>query len=65
MRLSQYHSAFALGGVEGVLLEVVEQAQRYAAAQHPAVDNRSLYAFMAQLKYRVQEAETLTNANTQ
>jgi hypothetical protein len=65
MTLSQYHSAFALGGVEGVLLEVVEQAQRYAAAQHPAVDNRSLYAFMAQLKYRVQEAETLTNANTQ
>ena len=65
MTLSQYHSAFALGGVEGVLLEVVEQAQRYAAAQHPAVDNRSLYAFMAQLKYRIQEAETLTNANTQ
>ena len=65
MTLSQYHSAFALGGVEGVLLGVVEQAQRYAAAQHPAVDNRSLYAFMAQLKYRVQEAETLTNANTQ
>ena len=65
MTLSQYHSAFALGGVEGVLLEVVEQAQRYAAAQHPAVDNRSLYAFMAQLKYRVQEAETLTKANTQ
>lgn len=65
MTLSQYHSAFALGGVEGVLLEVVEHAQRYAAAQHPAVDNRSLYAFMAQLKYRVQEAETLTNANTQ
>lgn len=64
MNLSSYHSAFALGGVNGVLLEVIEQAQRYAANQHPAVDNRSLYAFMAQLKYSVQEAETLTNANT-
>lgn len=64
MTVSQYHSAFALGGVEGVLLEVIEQAQRYAAAQHPAVDNRSLYAFMADLKYRVQAAETLTNANS-
>lgn len=65
MTLSQYHSAFALGGVEGVVLELVEEAQRFAAAQHPAVDNRSLYAFAADLKYRVRAAETLTNANTQ
>jgi hypothetical protein len=51
--------------VEEVLLEVVEQGQRYAAAQHPAVDNRSLYAFLAELKYSVRQSETLTNANPQ
>jgi hypothetical protein len=61
MTLSQYHSAYALGGVEGVLLELIEEAQRYAAQQHPAVDNRSLYAFAADLKYRVRASETLTN----
>jgi hypothetical protein len=62
---SPFHSALALGGVEEVLLEVVEQGQRYAAAQHPAVDNRSLYAFLAELKYSVRSSETLTNANSQ
>jgi len=60
-----FHSALALGGIEEVLLEVVEQGQRYAAAQHPAIDNRSLYAFLAELKYSVRQSETLTNANSQ
>ena len=65
MSTAAFHSALALGGVEEVLLEVVEQGQRYAAAQHPAVDNRSLYAFLAELKYSVRQSETLTNANPQ
>lgn len=63
MTLSQYHSAFALGGVEEVVMELVEEALRYAAAQHPAVDNRSLYGFAADLKYRLRASETLTDEN--
>lgn len=65
MSTTAFHSALALGGIEEVLLEVVEQGQRYAAAQHPAIDNRSLYAFLAELKYSVRQSETLTNANSQ
>jgi hypothetical protein len=52
-------------GVAGVLLEVVDEALSFAAAQHPAIDNRSLYAYAAELRYRVREAETLYNAPTQ
>lgn len=63
MSLARYQSALAQEGVGGVLLEVVDEALNYAAAQHPAVDNRSLYAFVAELKYRVANAETLTNAD--
>lgn len=63
MTLSRYQSALQLEGVAGVLLEIVDEAQTFAATQHPAIDNRSLYAFAAELKYRVREAETLTNAN--
>lgn len=65
MTLSQYHSALAVGGVEEVVLELVEEALRFAAAQHPAVDNRSLYAFAAELKYKVRASETLSNAKIQ
>ncbi len=65
MSTAPFHSALALGGVDEVLMEVVEQGQRFAAAQHPAVDNRSLYAFLAELQYSVRAAETLTNANKQ
>ena len=65
MSTAPFHSALSVGGVDEVLLEVVEQGQRFAAAQHPAVDNRSLYAFLAELKYTVRTSETLTNANSQ
>ncbi len=65
MSTAPFHSALALGGVPELLLEVVEQGQRFAAAQHPAVDNRSLYAFLAELQYSVRSSETLTNANSQ
>jgi hypothetical protein len=65
MTLARYQSALAMEGVAGVLLEVVDEALSFAAAQHPAIDNRSLYAYAAELRYRVREAETLYNAPTQ
>lgn len=61
MSTSRYHSAFALGGVEGVLFELVDEMQNFAARQHPAVCNRSLYEFAATLKYKAQSMETLKN----
>jgi hypothetical protein len=59
--ISRYQSAHSTEGVSGVLLEVVDEALHFAAAQHPAVCNRSLYEFAAQLKYAVQGAENSIN----
>jgi len=63
--LSRYQSALQLEGVAGVLMEIVDEALTFAAQQHPAIDNRSLYAFAAKLKYRVMKAETLSNAKNE
>lgn len=64
MSVSRYQSAFSLGGVEGVLMEIVDEMLNFAAAQHPAVCNRSLYEFAASLKYKAQDAENLKNLKT-
>lgn len=61
MSVSRYQSAYSLGGVEGVLMEIVDEMQNFAARQHPAVCNRSLYEFAATLKYKAKNSETLKN----
>ena len=57
MSMSRYYAAQATEGVTGVVMEVVDAALTFAAKQHPAVCNRSLYEFAATLKYMAQ-AET-------
>lgn len=56
MDITRYHTAYATEGIDGVLLEVVDQALDYAAAQHSAYDNRTLYSFIAELRYAVRNA---------